>query len=308
MFIVNNRKLFFGLSLLLVIGSFVAVYIYGLNFGIDFKGGSILEVSYPSLPVETMTVRPDAESIKTGLNGLNLGSYILTPSGNSNYILKTREITPAEKTQVVSVLSNNGTLEVKEERFNSVGPTVGDELKNKAYLAIIVVLVCIVLFVTFAFRKVSFPVPSWKYGFATIIALAHDVVVPTGIYVVWTHFRGGEIDLLFVTALLAILGYSVHDTIVVFDRVRENLRLSHDAKSKNSFADTVGTSLTQTMGRSINTSLTIFLALVALYFMGGEATRNFAFVLLVGVIAGTYSSIFLASTLLVTLEKVQKKG
>lgn len=308
MFIVNNRKLFFGLSLLLVVGSFVAVYIYGLNFGIDFKGGSILEVSYPSLPVETMTQRPDAESIKTRLNGLNLGSYILTPSGDSNYILKTREITPAEKTQIVGVFSNNGNIEIKEERFNSVGPTVGTELKNKAYLAIIVVLVCIVLFITFAFRKVSFPVPSWKYGFATIIALAHDVVVPTGIYVVWTHFRGGEIDLLFVTALLAILGYSVHDTIVVFDRVRENLRLSHDNKSKNSFAETVGASLTQTMGRSINTSLTIFLALVALYFMGGEATRNFAFVLLIGVIAGTYSSIFLASTLLVTLEKVQKKG
>ncbi len=308
MFIVNNRKFFFALSTLLVVLSFVAMYVYGLNFGIDFKGGTILEVSYKSLPVETMTERPNAESVKAGLNALNLGTYVLTPSGDSNYILKTREITPAEKTQVVSVLSNNGTLEVKEERFNSVGPTVGDELKNKAYLAIIVVLICIVLFITFAFRKVSFPVPSWKYGLATIIALAHDVVVPTGIYVVWTHFRGGEIDLLFVTALLAILGYSVHDTIVVFDRVRENLRVNHDTKSKNSFSDTVGASLTQTMGRSINTSLTIFLALVALYFMGGEATRNFSFVLLVGVIAGTYSSIFLASTLLVTLEKVQKKG
>jgi preprotein translocase subunit SecF len=308
MFIVNNRKFFFALSTILVALSFVAMYVYGLNFGIDFKGGSILEVSYQELPVETMTQRPNPESVKVGLNGLNLGTYVLTPSGDSNYILKTREITPAEKTQVVGVFSNNGSLEVKEERFNSVGPTVGDELKNKAYLAIIVVLICIVLFITFAFRKVSFPVPSWKYGLATIIALAHDVIVPTGIYVVWTHFRGGEIDLLFVTALLAILGYSVHDTIVVFDRVRENLRLGHDNKSKNTFAETVGGSLTQTMGRSINTSLTIFLALVALYFMGGEATRNFAFVLLVGVIAGTYSSIFLASTLLVTLEKVQKKS
>lgn len=308
MFIVNNRKFFFALSILLVLGSFMAMYIYGLNFGIDFKGGSILEVSYPALPVETMTERPDSESIKAGLNGLNLGTYVLTPSGDSNYILKTREITPVEKTEVVSVFSNNGSLEIKEERFNSVGPTVGEELKNKAYLAIIVVLICIVLFITFAFRKVSFPVPSWKYGLATIIALAHDVAVPTGIYVVWTHFRGGEIDLLFVTALLAILGYSVHDTIVVFDRVRENLRVNHDTKSKNTFAETVGGSLTQTMGRSINTSLTIFLALVALYFMGGEATRNFAFVLLVGVIAGTYSSIFLASPLLVTLEKLQKKA
>lgn len=308
MFIVNNRKFFFALSTLLVLGSFMAMYIYGLNFGIDFKGGSILEISYPVSSGETINTRPDLESIKTGLNSLNLGTYVLTPSGNSNYILKTREITPAEKTEVVGILSNNGSLEVKEERFNSVGPTVGTELKNKAYIAIIVVLICIVLFITFAFRKVSFPVPSWKYGLATIIALAHDVVVPTGIYIIWTHFNGGEIDLLFVTALLAILGYSVHDTIVVFDRVRENLKLGHDSKSKNSFSDTVGTSLTQTMGRSINTSLTIFLALVALYFMGGEATRNFAFVLLVGVIAGTYSSIFIASTLLVALERFQKKS
>lgn len=308
MFIVNNRKLFFSLSLLLVVGSFVAMSVYGLNFGIDFRGGSILEVSYSQLPVESMTQRPGTEIIKAGLDNLGLGTYVLTPSGDSNYILKTREITPAEKTQIVNVFSNNGSIEVKEERFNSVGPTVGTELKNKAYLAIVIVLICIVLFITFAFRKVSFPVPSWKYGFATIIALAHDVVVPTGVYVVWTHWKGGEIDLLFVTALLAILGYSVHDTIVVFDRVRENLRVGHDTKSKHTFGETVGHSLTQTMGRSINTSLTIFLALVALYFVGGEATRNFAFVLLVGVVAGTYSSIFLASTLLVTLEKAQKKS
>jgi preprotein translocase subunit SecF len=167
-----------------------------------------------------------------------------------------------------------------------------------------VVIICIVLFITFAFRKVSEPVASWKYGLATVVALAHDVVIPTGIFIVWSHFKGGEIDLLFVTALLAILGYSVHDTIVVFDRVRENLRTSH---GKISFIDTVGQSLTQTFGRSINTSLTIFLALIALYFFGGEATKNFAFVLLVGVVAGTYSSIFVASPLLVTLNNFQKK-
>ena len=154
-----------------------------------------------------------------------------------------------------------------------------------AYLAIIIVIICIVLFITFAFRKVSFPVSSWKYGLSTIIALAHDVIIPTGIYVAWAHYRGGEIDLLFVTALLAILGYSVHDTIVVFDRVRENLRLVHDTRAKETFIETVGKSVTQTFGRSINTSLTIFLALIALYFIGGEATRNFAFVLLIGVVA-----------------------
>jgi preprotein translocase subunit SecF len=298
MFIVNNRKFFFALSGLLIVGSIVAMFMYGFNFGIDFKGGSLLEVSY-------VNARPELEATKTELNKLDLGNYILTPSGDKNYILKARDITPAEKTSIIGVLSKDTANPAKEEKFNSIGPVVGTQLKNKAFIAIIAVIICIVLFITFAFRKVSQPVASWKYGLATIIALAHDVVIPTGVFVTWIHFHGGEIDLLFVTALLAILGYSVHDTIVVFDRVRENLR-THS--SKETFTEVVGASVTQTFGRSINTSLTIFLSLAALYFIGGESTKDFAFVLLVGVIAGTYSSIFVASPLLVTLEKLQKKN
>jgi preprotein translocase subunit SecF len=304
MFIVNHRKFFFILSTLLIAGSVVAMFAYGFNWGIDFKGGSLLEVSYASS-------RPSLETVQKNLDSLNLGTYTLTPSGEMRYILKMRDITPVEKTNILTALSPlsiNGTEAVlnsaKEESFTSIGPTVGAELKQKAYLSIILVIICIVLFITFAFRKVSRPVASWKYGFATIIALAHDVVIPTGVFIVFSHFHGGEIDLLFVTALLAILGYSVHDTIVVFDRVRENLQ--HASKNET-FIQTVGKSVNQTFGRSINTSLTIFLSLVALYFIGGTATKDFAFVLLVGVIAGTYSSIFVASPLLVTLEKLQKK-
>lgn len=298
MFIVNNRKFFFVLAAVLIIGSVFAVWRFGFNFGIDFKGGSLLEVSY-------QTVRPDIETTKSELNKLDLGNYILTPSGNLNYILKARDLNPTEKVSVLEAFQSDPANPAKEERFNSLGPVVGSQLKTKAMTAIIVVIICIVLFITFAFRKVSKPVASWKYGLATIIALAHDVVIPTGVFVTWIHFHGGEIDLLFVTALLAILGYSVHDTIVVFDRVRENLKTDN---GKTPFVETVGKSVTQTFGRSINTSLTIFLALVALYFIGGEATRDFAFVLLVGVIAGTYSSIFVASPLLVTLESLQKKN
>lgn len=296
MFIVNNRKFFFALSALLIIGSFIAMFVYGLKLGIDFKGGSLFEVSF-------INSRPALETAKAELDKLNLGTYVLTPTGDHNYVLKTRDVTPAEKTAIVAALSQDPNNLPKEEKFNSIGPVVGDQLKNKAMVAIVIVIICIVLFITFAFRKVSQPVASWKYGLATIIALAHDVIIPTGVFVAWTHFYGGEIDLLFVTALLAILGYSVHDTIVVFDRVRENLRNSH---GKGNFTETVGASVNQTFGRSINTSLTIFLALAALYFIGGESTRDFAFVLLVGVIAGTYSSIFVASPLLVTLEKLQK--
>lgn len=297
MSIINHRKIFFVLSAALVLGSIFIMLGFGLNFGIDFKGGSSLEVSYAS-------VRPDFDATKASLDSLNLGSYVLTPSGNLNYILKTRDITPAEKTTILGALSMDPANLAKEEQFNTLGPVVGTQLKNKALLAIAIVIICIVLFITFAFRKVSTPVASWKYGLATIIALAHDVIIPTGVFVTWSHFYGGQIDLLFVTALLAILGYSVHDTIVVFDRVRENLRV--DSKGKETFSETVGKSVTQTFGRSINTSLTIFLALAALYFIGGESTRDFAFVLLVGVIVGTYSSIFVASPLLVTLEKLQK--
>lgn len=299
MSIINHRKLFFTLSGLLVLGSVIAMFMYGLNFGIDFKGGSVLEVSYPN-------GRPSLDTVQNNLSGLiqgdvnPLGTYIVSPTGQKNYIIKTKELTPALKTLVMQVLSSDQNNIPTEVRFNSLGPVVGAQLKNKALTAIAVVIICIVLFITFAFRKVSYPVASWKYGFATIIALAHDVIIPTGVFVVWTHFYGGEIDLLFVTALLAILGYSVHDTIVVFDRVRENLRLGKDNES---FTETVGKSVTQTFGRSINTSLTIFLALVALYFLGGTTTKDFAFVLLVGVITGTYSSIFVASPLLVTLQK-----
>ncbi len=299
MFIVNHRKLFFTLSGLLVAGSIVAMFAFGFfqgkNFGIDFTGGSLLEVSFAN--------RPAIEAVRAELDAQNLGAYTLTPSGSDDYILKTRDLTPAEKTQIETALSTDPSNPATEVSFNSIGPAVGNQLKNKAFTAIAVVIICIVLFITFAFRKVSYPVASWKYGFATIVALAHDVIIPTGVFLVWSHFRGGQVDLLFVTALLAILGYSVHDTIVVFDRVRENLRLDNASKSKTTFAETVGASVTQTFGRSINTSFTIFLALVALYFIGGTTTKDFAFVLLIGVITGTYSSIFVASPLLVTLQK-----
>jgi preprotein translocase subunit SecF len=180
---------------------------------------------------------------------------------------------------------------------------VGNELKQKAYVAIAVVVLCIVLFIMFAFRRLKNPL---NYGLATIIALLHDVIVPTGVYVVYTHYTGAEIDVLFVSAILAILGYSVHDTIVVFDRVRENM-LKH-GNNKKSFEEIVGESVSQTFGRSINTSVTIFITLLALYLIGGSSTQPFAFVLLMGVIFGTYSSIFLASPLLVTLEGWRTKG
>jgi preprotein translocase subunit SecF len=283
--------------------SVFAMVRFGFNFGIDFKGGSILEVSYPKME-DGKSLRPDIYSVKETLSTLSLGNTLVSPMGEYGFSIKMKEISQDEKKTLLETLANSSNLAIKEERFNSIGPSVGSELRNKAYTAIAVVILCIVLFIMFAFRKVR---KSFNYGLATVIALAHDVIIPTGVYILWIHFRGGEIDLLFVTALLAILGYSVHDTIVVFDRVRENMVLNNSLKKENSFEEVVGKSVKETFGRSINTSLTIFLALVALYFVGGETTKNFAFVLLVGVVAGTYSSIFIASPLLVTLENWRNK-
>ena len=307
MFVARYRNLFFILSAVFTIAAIVAMVVYGFNFGIDFKGGSILEVSYAQNTAGENT-RPALESVQEKIDTLDLGGYSVRPSGDASYTVRTREINPVEKAALVSALASTEGVAPKEERFNSIGPVVGNELKNKAYVAIALVIIAIVLFVTFAFRKVSEPVSSWKYGFVTILALVHDVIVPAGVFVVFSHYYGGEIDLLFVTAILAILGYSVHDTIVVFDRVRENLRVNKENRVTETFETTVGNSVSQTFGRSINTSLTIFIVLAVLYFIGGEATRNFAFVLLVGVVAGTYSSIFLASPLLISLAGIKKSA
>ncbi len=185
-----------------------------------------------------------------------------------------------------------------------MGPILGEEALRKALVSIALVLIGIVLFITLAFRKVSEPVSSWKYGFTAIVALAHDIIIPTGVFSILGHFAGYEVDTLFVTALLVVLGFSVHDTIVVFDRVRENLK---HAPAKMPFMDIVGQSVSQTFTRSINTSLTTLIALVVLYILGGPTISHFVLALIVGIAAGTYSSIFIGSPLLVTLERVQAK-
>ena len=293
MWIINNRKYFFALSGLLATLSIVAMFAFGFNFGIDFTGGSITEVSYTE-------DRPDLDAMKAAIdeNGEYEG-YSVRSASEDAYVIRTKQIDETKKNALVELVSFGNIGNVTIERFNSIGPVAGEELRNKSYVAIAVVILAILLFVIFAFRKVSQPVPSWKYGIATIVALLHDVLIPTGIFVVLGHLVGIEIDLLFVAALLSIMGYSVNDTIVVFDRVRENLLDNKETNLKEDFDETVGRGLMQTMARSINTSVTTITVLVFLYFLGGEATKNFSLILLLGMIAGTYSSIFLASPLLV---------
>lgn len=300
MFIIKYRNFFIGFSALIVVVSIFCITYFGLKPSIDFAGGVLVEVSY----TET---RPEMETLEQGLKTLNLGSYSLRPSGENSVTLRARTLDEQERQSVLGVFSNQGSRTITVERFNNIGPAIGTELARKAYIALILVVLIIVLFITFAFRHVSKPVSSWKYGLIAVVALIHDILVPTGVFAVLGHYAGYEVDALFVTALLAIFGYSVSDTIVVFDRIRENLKKNIEYRSKESFAQTVGKSLSQTVSRSFNTSFTTFLALIALYVFGPDTTAHFALTLLVGIVAGTYSSIFLASPLLVLVEKWVKK-
>jgi len=299
MTIVKHRKIFYIISILLIASSVAAFSIWGLNLGVDFKGGTIIEVEYAG-------ERPAASEIRTALATLGLNENI-RPTGERGYILRMQTIDEKKHVEVLKTLSFDNSRPLSEKRFNTIGPLLGKEAVNKAFISVVLVLLCIVLFITFVFRKVSEPVSSWKYGIIAIVALFHDVIIPIGAFSVFGHFLGYEVDTLFVTALLVVLGFSIHDTIVVFDRVRENLRLNEESKNKKHFETIVGESISQTFTRSINTSLTTILALVVLYLVGAEVTKHFSLALLIGIAAGTYSSIFLGSPLLVTVEKWQKK-
>ncbi len=299
MLVVTHRKLFYILSGVLVAVSVIALAFWGLKPGIDFKGGSLLEITYPD-------GRPEKTEVENALAPLEVSASV-RPTRENGYIIRMKDLGEPEQARVREAVSFTGTRKTVEERFDSVGPLLGREAAGKSFIAIALVILCIVLFITFAFRKVSEPVSSWKYGIITIVALLHDVLVPAGVFAVLGHYGGIEVDTLFVTALLVVLGFSVHDTIVVFDRVRENLRVSREARDRKEFETIVGESITQTFVRSINTSLTTVIALIVLYIVGPEVTRHFSLALIIGIVAGTYSSIFIGSPLLVTVEKWQNR-
>lgn len=317
MWVVNNRKLFYSVSGLLVLASFLSLIFWGLKPGVDFTGGTLIDVAYQG-------DRPDQATVESALKSIDQGVSVRPSTGangEKEYVVRMKAIDQSQKTAVLSALGAseasstspgvggvNSTATADPtafvKTFDSIGPVLGAEALRKAYVSIILVIIGIVLYITFAFRKVSEPVSSWKYGLTAIIALVHDVIIPTGVFSVLGHLAGYEVDTLFVTALLVVLGFSVHDTIVVFDRVRENLKLSSANKP---FGEVVGESVSQTFTRSINTSLTTLIALVVLYILGGSTTEHFSLALIIGIAAGTYSSVFIGSPLLVTIERLQKK-
>ncbi|MBI2097375.1 MAG: protein translocase subunit SecF [Candidatus Vogelbacteria bacterium] len=295
MFIINHRKIFFLISGLLVLGAAAALVTYGLKLGTDFTGGTIMEVEYRE-------ARPELVLIKSQIDALALGQVSLQTIGERSILLRLRTITEDEHQTL------GQTLGGLEKRYSSIGPAVGEELARKGIIAVIIVVGLIILYIAFVFRharptgssgRISKPVNSWKYGLIAILALIHDIAIPTGLMALLGRFYGVEADALFLTALLTILGLSVNDTIVVFDRIRENLKQQTGEK----FDEVVGRSLNETIVRSINTSFTVILALLAIYFFGGASTKYFALVMAVGMFVGTYSSIFIASPLLVSWQK-----
>lgn len=300
MIIIKYRNIFFGITAALTVGALAMLMVFGLNIGTDFTGGSLVEVRY-------VGERPSSASLNSSLVAAGLESVSVRGAGTDAYIVRAAPLTSEARAALpmaVSVGGAQGTI----ERLTDVGPSIGSELRTKAFIALSLVAICIMFYVAFVFRGVSKPVSSWIYGIITIVTLLHDIIVPLGAFAIFGYLWGAQVDTLFVTAILTVLGYSVHDTIVVFDRTRENLRLNEESRRKEDFALVAGRSIEQTFVRSVNTSMTTLASLGALFFLGPVATQDFALTLIIGVLAGTFSSISLATPLLVTVAKWQKKS
>lgn len=295
--LIRYSKYWFALSGVLIALSIAAVAAFGLKPSIQFTGGSILEFS-TNQPHEVSDIN-DAFA-DAGI------TVVVQPSGEDNFIARMPELDTKSKEELISKL--NASLEggVQEERFESIGPVLGQELVRKSTIAVILLLLSIVGYVAWTFRTVSKPVSSWKYGTVTIVAALHDVIIPMGVFAILGKTAGYEIDVAFIAAMLTILGYSINDTIVILDRIRENvLRKRH--VSDDEFADVVNASINQSAVRSVHTSVTTLLALVAVFFFGGDTLQPFALALIIGILTGTYSSIFIASPLLTLWHKQSKK-
>ncbi|MDO8529918.1 MAG: protein translocase subunit SecF [bacterium] len=280
-------KIYYLFSGILIAASIASLVMFGLKFGIEFTGGSNMEVEFVSQ-------RPGNEEISQKLAEFNLGEITIQPTGEKGAILRFKGVDEETHQKILSKL--NELSEVAEKNFQYIGPSIGDELKNKTMLSIALALLAITLYIAFAFRKVSKPISSWKYGITSLIALFHDIIIPVGLFSLLGHFYNVEITIPIIAALLTVLGFSVHDTIVIFDRVRENILRG----GTPSFKETVDLSLNQTVGRSVSTVFTTLLVLFAIFFFGGETLRYFSLALIVGIAAGVYSSIFIASSLLVS--------
>ncbi len=292
--LIKKRRIWYAISLVIIIPGLISLFSFGLKRGIDFTGGSLIELQ-GSANTDTVRQIATARSLKD--------ISILT-SSDGHILLRYRDDSDAVQREKnhQALKSEMSILGLTEVRFDSVGPSVSRDITRNAILSVILASLAIVLYIALAFRKVPAPASAWSFGICAVIALLHDALLLLGVFSLLGHFFGVEIDALFVTAVLTVIGFSVHDTIVVFDRVRENLR-----REKKPFAEIVNDSILETFARSINTSLTVLLTLAALYLFGGQSIRLFVLALLIGIASGTYSSIFNATPLLVTWQGLKER-
>lgn len=301
--LIGKRKLWYAISLVLIIPGTISLLLNGLKLGIDFTGGSLMEVQGQAQSAQVRQLTAE----------IGLKDVSITTSGGDRSLIRFRdEGEPAQQEanhqRFKSRLSEIGLIEI---RFDAVGPSVSRDITRNAFISIVLASVAIVLYIAFAFRNTPPPVSPWSFGIAAIVALLHDALFVIGVFSILGVLFQVEVDALFVTAVLTVIGFSVHDTIVVFDRIRENLRRpvldTSGRRERISFEQTVNNSILETLARSINTSLTVLLVLLALYLFGGQSIKLFVLALLIGVASGTYSSIFNASPLLVTWHNYKLK-
>ncbi|MEX2209309.1 MAG: protein translocase subunit SecF [Patescibacteria group bacterium] len=292
--LVNYRKWWYLISVLLVIPGTIALATLGLKLGIDFTGGSLLELQVPA--------GADSDEVREAAEG-PFGDPIVQETSDDTFQIRVSELNPEEHNRLLAQIEGRLGEGTEELRFESVGPAISRDLRNKAILSVGLGSLLILMYIAYAFRNVPKPASSWRFGATTIVTLLHDVLFTLGVFALLGKFAGVAVDINFVAALLTVIGYSVHDTIVVFDRIRENLV----KRIGGSFPETVNYSIAQSLVRSINTSVTVLLVLFALYFFGGESLQGFVLALLIGTAIGTYSSIFNAAPLLVTWQRWSDK-
>lgn len=293
--IINKRKYFYVISVILLVLSVASISFWGLNLGIDFTGGSLLEIRTGD--------EFGKNDLQEKLKESEVGNFFIQETASGSFIIRYKSESEETNEKVLAKIKELDE-NTQELRMDFIGPSISQELKRNALIAVSLAIIGIMFYIAWAFRKVNKPVPSWKYSLGAIAALAHDILITVGAFSLLGKFANLEVGIPFIAALLTILGYSVNDTIVVYDRTRENLIRG---KSSKDFEETVDMSLRETIARSINTSLTVVVVLVAIIFFGGSSIQNFSLALLLGVILGTYSSIYIASALLVTTHEWQKK-
>ncbi|MFA6447735.1 MAG: protein translocase subunit SecF [Patescibacteria group bacterium] len=292
--IIKYRYIWYIISAVLIGTSIAFVAIFGLKQGIDFAGGSLVMIRFEGQ-------RPTPVEAESLVAPLDLGGIVVQPVGETDLSFRTKVMDEDTHQKFLAAVKTK-YVNITELRFDSIGPVIGNELRTKSIYSLAIVFIAILIYIAFTFRKVSVPVQSWKYGLITALTAVHDVIVPIGVFALLGHLHGTEVGTSFIAAILTVMGFSIHDTIVVMDRVRENLQ-----KTSGVFEEIVNRSLNQTIVRSINTTVATLLALVAVFLFGGDSVRDFSLALIIGITVGAYSSIFIAAPLLVTFHNVSKR-